>query len=347
MPSTKRQRTISSHRSTKKRPTARTPDTRSSSSPTVALLFLTKADHAHPDLWRAYLKGNEHRFRVFSHPYLPSSPKDPTPDGVRVLGQHRESFLHGTNVAHRARTQWGHLVNAYYALLDHAYKHAPEAVRFVFLSDTCVPVTTADEAYAALVQEPETTWMDAPRPKDEANRYDHPRSKVDRKPVAPKLRRAGIDRKHFFKHSGWFAPCRADVERLLAHRDAFQALNFVSAGDEHILSILKRASYARASRLRNRPTTYVHWDLARKHKWLTQKPRLWRAHDAETDPTKRKALWDEIQRCRHAVMHPQEWTTTVTKTNVHTFRRRGCLFARKVVAGCNVDAIRAVVTAGS
>ena len=263
-----------------------------------------------------------------------------------MLGQRRESFLHGTVVANRARTQWGHLVNAYYALLDHAYRHAPEAVRFVFLSDTCVPVTTADEAYAALVREPETTWMDAPRPKDEADRYDHPRSKVDRKPVAPKLRRAGIDRKHFFKHSGWFAPCRADAERLLAHRDAFRALNFVSAGDEHILSILQRQKYARATRLRKRPTTYVHWDLARKRKWLTHKQRLWREHDAESDPAKQRALGDEIQRCRHAVMHPQEWTDRVTTDDVNVFRKHGCLFARKVVAGCNVDVVRAVVDRG-
>lgn len=345
MPPTQRRRPT---RSTVKRPPppARITDP-PPPAPTIALLFLTKADHAHPDLWRAYLKGHDHRFRVFCHPYLPSSPKDPTPDGVRVLGQHRESFLHGTNVAHRARTQWGHLVNAYYALLDHAYKHAPEAVRFVFLSDTCVPVTTTDEAYAALVQEPETTWMDAPRPKDEADRYDHPRSKVDRKPVAPKLRRAGIDRKHFFKHSGWFAPCRADAERLLAHRDAFQALNFVSAGDEHILSILQRRRYARVSRLRKRPTTYVHWDIARKQKWLRTKRWIWRQHDTATDPEKRKMWADEIELCRHAVFHPTEWKDRITTHDLDTFRAGGCLFARKVVAGCDVDAIRAVVTAGS
>lgn len=340
MSPTKRRRPIPSHRSTTtKRPSTQFLTTPSSQPPTVALLFLTKADHAHPELWRTFLTGHNHQFRVFCHPYLPASKRDTTPDGARVLGQQPDSCLHGHVVANRVVTQWGHIVNAYYALLDHAYRHAPDAVRFVFLSDTCVPVTTADEAYTALIREPDTTWMDSPRPKDEANRYNHPRSKLDRKPVAPKLRRAGIDRKHFFKHSGWFAPCRADAGRLVAHREAFRALNFVSAGDEHILSILKRSKYANVCRLVQRPTTYVYWDNARKHKWLRLKRWIWRQYDTATNPTKRQMWEDEIERCRHAVFHPKEWKDIVTMDDIRTFRARGCLFARKVVAGCNVDTL--------
>ena len=311
---------------------------------TIALLFLTKADHAHPDLWHSFLKGHEHQFRIFCHPYLPMGKNDKTPDGAQILDKCKSSFLHGNVISHRVYTKWGHLVNAYYALLNHAYKHAPYATRFVFLSETCVPVTTADEAYTTLISEPDITWMDAPQPKDNVGRYDNKRNKIDKQPVAPKLRRAGIDRKHFFKHSGWFALCRSDAKRLIAHPEAFRALNYVSAGDEHILSILRRRKYAQVSKLHNRPITYVYWDIVRKQKWCRFKTWLWHKYDTETDVVKRKRLADEIELCRHALFHPKEWKDCVTKYDLNNFKANGCLFARKIIAGCNVDVIQAALS---
>ena len=40
-----------------------------------------------------------------------------------------------------------------------------------------------------------------------------------------------------------------------------QALNMISAGDEHVLAILKRTEYAKNnSTLKNKRITYVQWD---------------------------------------------------------------------------------------
>ena len=311
--------------------------------PTVALMFLTMADHAHPQIWNTFLHKHQHKFDVFCHPYLPFSKKDRIPDGAHVIQKNPRSFLNGHVIPNRVPTRWGHLVNAYYALLQTAYRQAPRAIRFVYLSDTCVPVIPPDEVYRRLLADQNATFIDSPRPHENADRYHQEKSRIDRRPVAPRLKKVGIRRVDFFKHGGWFAPCRRDAQRLLAHRDAFNALNYVSAGDEHILSILKRRKYDSDVCLQQRPITYVYWDLNRKLKWQEQKMRLWHEHDSETDPKQQAKLMKEIQLCRHAYMHPEEWKTLVTKTDVNTFQRSGCLFARKIMPGCNITLLRKAI----
>ena len=76
-----------------------------------------------------------------------------------------------------------------------------------------------------------------------------------------------ILKSHFFKHSGWFSPNRDAAGKLLQHKDAFQALNMTSAGDEHILSILKRDAYKSNTPLTNQQVTYVTWNESQKQEW--------------------------------------------------------------------------------
>ena len=333
--------------------------------PKIALLFLTNTNHHHPILWKRFLDASPpNRYTIYAHPSCASialrqssraTAKKPV-RGVRFAKYPcppnaipPTSFLYGHTLSNDARepTKWGKLVLAYYALLKEAVRD-PDNQRFVFVSETCVPVVHPNVMYRALTRNLEVTYMDdALDPEEDKERYygkpvrqrrgerrgerrggGRPRRRTkhryrphrpSHKPTVsrnksgtPKITRvqraleaSGIHVSHFFKHSGWFCPCRRDALRLLACRRAFEALNDVKAGDEHILSILKR------------------------------EPGFWKDVDNETDPGRKQALIDRIEQWKHNAMHPKtfhRWTAEDT-ANV---KASGCLLVRKVAKGVTV-----------
>jgi hypothetical protein len=282
----------------------------------VALLFLTMGDHAQPKIWNDFVARHSHQFNIYCHPYLPASNDLTTPDGMQLIAQ--TSFLYDHVIRQRAYTQWGYLTNVYYELLAAAIK-IPDNKRFVFLSDTCVPIKGPDEIYAELMQRLDETFMDTPRAWQDKQRY---------------RKRLGIERKHFFKHSGWFALCQADARKLVQSKKWFSALNTIQAGDEHILSILNQYS---TSTLVHRPITYVRWDTDRHD--LFRSGKLHRAHQDECDPQKIKQIGAELEKCKKANRHPVAWETRVTNTDLLEFLQSGCLFARKILPGCDVEVL--------
>jgi hypothetical protein len=144
----------------------------------------------------------------------------------------------------------------------------------------------------------------------------------------------GIGRKHFVKHSGWFSPNRRDAQRLLRHKDACEAFNMISAGDEHILSILHRPSYKTTSTIRNHRITYVEWDDVK----MKQCKALL---DKEDD-----AFWTDYDR------HPQYMKTRkiLKEANMHPIQSQrpepcacpvqaNSLLLRKVPQSCNTQTV--------
>jgi hypothetical protein len=96
-------------------------------SPKVGLLFLTRGDVNHPDIWREYIAAHPESVRVFCHP------------------KHQEQlaggFLDGTSIPENFETSWGDisLVRATRALLLNALQ-AEDLTHFVLLSESTVPV---------------------------------------------------------------------------------------------------------------------------------------------------------------------------------------------------------------
>jgi hypothetical protein len=200
-----------------------------------------------------------------------------------------------------------------------------ENKRFVYLSDTCVPLLCPDQVYKELIQNPEITFMDAPRPWQDQKRYKN---------------RLEIGNKHFFKHSGWFTLCLADARKLVQSKKWFNVLNTIQAGDEHILSILNESQ---TSNLVYRPITYVHWDIHRHD--LFRSGKLHRAFRTERNPRKKKQIEIELEKCRRASKHPVAWETKVTGKDLERFLQSGCLFARKFLPGCDVQVLMETQTA--
>ena len=360
--------------------------------PKIALLFLTNTNHHHPILWKRFLDASPpNRYTIYAHPSCASialrqssraTAKKPV-RGVRFAKYPcppnaipPTSFLYGHTLSNDARepTKWGKLVLAYYALLKEAVRD-PDNQRFVFVSETCVPVVHPDVMYKALTKDLEVTYMDdALNPDEDKERYygrpvrqrrgerrgggrprrrtkhryrphppshkstvSHNKSGSPKTRVQRALEASGIHVSHFFKHSGWFCPCRRDALRLLACRRAFEALNDVKAGDEHILSILKRNAYRNTSVLVRKRVTYVDWSQRDEgvSKYRPDEPGFWKDVDNETDPVRKQALVDRIEQWKHNAMHPKtfyRWTAEDT-ANVEA---SGCLLVRKVAKGVTV-----------
>jgi hypothetical protein len=356
-------------------PTSTSPS--SSKPPTIALLFLTIEDHEQPALWDAFLSDPVYgkRFAVYCHPQQPSK----IPQGSFLRANNNSSSAHShqgilprKELVPKPQTRWAHLTLAYYALLNRALTD-PQAQhsRFVFLSNTCVPCSSPEHAYKELTTHLECSYYTTEDPTKDAGRYDgvdrHPSRSIyppqrhrNTQPVKCNvvLSRAGVKREHFFKHSGWFALNRADSEHLHACRSAFQALNHVSAGDEHILSILKRPSYAASNSLVQRPVTMAFWDATtrdaadfkRMHTERNSGDAFWNTYHhswSEAEQNAHDSRWAQLTGVRGVMYHPRSFEAVFPKEALQQCQRAGSLFVRKVCRGCDVRVLhRAIIRRG-
>ena len=290
--------------------------------PKIALLFLTKNKHSQEKIWDKFLKGNETKYDVFTH--------------VAEKGSKTSSFLNG-KIVKNVRTEWGHLINAYHILLETAYKESKDAIRFVYLSDSCVPLMSGEEAYEQLIKFPSKTFYDKPHLDEDAKRY-FKNSNLDGNPNKIRFEKVGILEKHFFKHSGWFALCKKDAKTLLENRSAFLAMNHIRGGDEHVLSILKRNS---KNSLMKRPVTYVDWNLKGQLKWKKDYEKLWTMFDnSKTNEEKIKIklkIKKHVQNGRE-FWHPKIFYK-ISKNDIEKLKKSNCIFARKIDKNTDISLI--------
>ena len=109
--------------------------------PRLGLLFLTRGDVNHPEIWREFVEEAPGRVRVFSHPKFPAQLKD--------------GFLEGTAIRERHETKWGDisLVRASRAMLLAALEDE-SLTHFALLSEACVPVRPLPEILKRLELDP-------------------------------------------------------------------------------------------------------------------------------------------------------------------------------------------------
>ena len=182
----------------------------------IALLFLTIDNHNKSAIWNNFLK-NTNYFNIYCHPKYPNKVTD--------------SFLKDNIIPELAETAWGELVLAYYNLLKHAFKNE-ENYKFVYLSDSCIPIKNAEIVYKELMKD-NATYVD----------LDVKTTKYDIEHRFNKhihiYKKYGITKYNFIKHSGWFVLNRYHSQVLLSNEKIFKYFNKVLAGDENLLSILK------------------------------------------------------------------------------------------------------------
>ncbi len=105
--------------------------------PKIAFLFLTIGNVYHEAPWVNYFKGHESQYSLYVHP------KEKLP---------QESFFHSSILPHREETTWANTMKAQVALLREALKD-PNNTKFVFSSESTIPLTLFDEMYLRLTND--------------------------------------------------------------------------------------------------------------------------------------------------------------------------------------------------
>lgn len=114
----------------------------------IAFLFLTISAAHHEQLWRDFFAGHEDQCSLYVHAKyeIPAS-----------------SLLHPYRIPETCPTTWANTMRAQIALLKEALKD-PDNDKFVFVSESTIPLATFDMAYQRLTATPHSIFMYRPNP---------------------------------------------------------------------------------------------------------------------------------------------------------------------------------------
>ena len=101
----------------------------------IAFLFLIISDIYHEPTWIDFLKGHEDKYSVYIHS------KDKMP---------KDSYFKRCEIPAKIPTSWSKIMKAFIELLREALKD-PSNEKFVFLSESSIPLKTFDQAYNHLL----------------------------------------------------------------------------------------------------------------------------------------------------------------------------------------------------
>lgn len=112
-----------------------------SKKPRLGLLFLTRGDVNHPQIWREFVAEAPERVRLFCH--------------AKFHGELKGGFLEGSEIGEHFETVWGGigLVKATRAMLLEALEDVT-LTHFVLLSESCVPIRPLPEILRRLELDP-------------------------------------------------------------------------------------------------------------------------------------------------------------------------------------------------
>lgn len=199
--------------------------------PTVALLFMVYDHIDHEAIWDEWLAGHADKFHVFVHS------KHPVRIGLKSVP---------VTVVPSIPTEWGKfsLVEAQVQLLRHALdRHS--AMKFVFLSNSCIPVKSAEHVYEQLITSyPSNILMSNPEQ------------------VFPRYEAVKLPKEHIVKHSQWTILNRSHASYIVMHlktmRDAYAD---VIIPDESAFGTIIKMYYGFDRQVDTvTPTTAVDWE---------------------------------------------------------------------------------------
>ena len=201
----------------------------------IAFLFLTIGDIHQPNVWTKYFKDNQHKVSIYTHAKFPEKIVTPW-----------------LNVIPTVETAWGKITNAYYHLFQEAMKD-PNNVKFVTISESCIPLKKFDAFYDTITEDIRTSYVKFMKPSN----YDI----EDRIKTQP-----GYERyEPFIKHYARMCLSRYHVAKLL--NEPFDFFNNMHVGDEFFLTLLHLQPGV--DFVKDFEITYDNWDTQEKYKQLT------------------------------------------------------------------------------
>lgn len=177
----------------------------------IAFLFLTIGDIHQPEIWTNYLKNKQHLSSVYINPKHPALIKTEWLENM-VIPNHVEN------------TKWGHITEAYHRLLDEAVKDQ-DNVKFVFISESCIPLKSFDSFYEKMMRDDlRTSYIKFMKP----SAYDT----LSRIKTQPGYK----EHEPFVKHFARMCLSRYHAEKLL--EQDFTFFNNMHVGDEFFLTLI-------------------------------------------------------------------------------------------------------------
>jgi hypothetical protein len=270
--------------------------------PKVALLFLTIHDHHQPEIWTEYLKKTD-KFSIYAHP---------------KINKIRTPWLRAAVIPKRAKTGWGHITEAYYRLLEEALKD-PVNMKFMFLSESCIPLKPFDAFYQKVILE------DATLKKSYVKLM--PISGYDRKERIETQK--GHESISFIKHYARMCLSRADAEKVMENslrgRKMRAFFNGMHVGDEFFLSGISQDHFE------DFEMTYDNWDDTRMRAKQLQ------AEIVELRKLEQTVRTEELIRRKEAEMkvvnnNPKTYTS-ITGSELDVAVNRESFFWRKFMPG--------------
>ena len=202
--------------------------------PKVAFLFLTIHDHHQPELWSNYLTKKD-KFSIYAHPKI---------DKIKT------PWLKEAVISRRVKTGWGHITAAYYRLLEEALKD-PQNMKFMFLSESCIPLKSFDAFYQKVILDDPTLTTSYVKLMP-ISRYDQ-EQRIDTQ--------KGKEQITFIKHYARMCLSRVDAEKVMENslkaRKVRAFFNGMHVGDEFFLSAINPEHFE------NFEMTYDNWDDTR------------------------------------------------------------------------------------
>ena len=218
----------------------------------IAFLFLVPSGLNQTDLWERYLKGNEKKYVVYTHPYK-SFVKD------RVLKN--------TQINKIVKTSWGTTFEAIMELLKTAYNNK-DVSHAILCSESCVPIKSFDELYKFIMKQNKIVVnLMKMKEIDITHKFIPGVNEMRKKYVSFQF-----PKKYLLKHNAnWCMPRKYISELLNSEKIFLDFFKIVSNQDELFLSLLLM-KYKNKSFIKDFPLFFSDWEyMEDKHDEIVKK----------------------------------------------------------------------------
>jgi hypothetical protein len=176
----------------------------------IAFLFLIIDNPNFPEIWDYYFKGHEDKYTIYIHPKYPAS-HTWKPDRI---------------IENLQPTGWGFIVDAYMELFKVAYKDTSN-IKFVTISESCVPIKSFDKFYESVIKENPTKSLIKMM---KISKYDYE--------VRLSAQIKKKFKNHLIKHYARMCLQRNHISQLIKSEQNVKIFGKMHVGDEFFLSTI-------------------------------------------------------------------------------------------------------------
>lgn len=198
----------------------------------IAFLFLTLDNPNFPNIWDFYFKDHQDKINIYIHPKYPEKVTWQKDKIIKDLKQ----------------TEWGLIVDAYKSLFREALLDKSN-VKFIMISESCVPIKPFDKLYNDLTKN-----------LDESLIKLLPITNYDWNSRLTQEIKNKIGKKNLIKHYARMCLSRHCIKKLLIS-DKLKLFTKMHVGDEFFLS-----SITPINNFKDFTVTYDDWDYVEKQK---------------------------------------------------------------------------------